>query len=379
MESLRGRSFASDAREAVVEATASFAGTSPDLLLAFASTRQDPSKVHAELRERFPKATIAGCTTTGELMDGEHANGSLTVAALFTPNTRWSVQIISPLSAFEDGLARSAVEAAARELEIDVTQVDPRELVGILLSDGLSCKEESVAAAVAEALEGVPLVGGSAGDDCAFRCTEVIGPQGSATDAALLVVGHGPAGFYRIVKHQHFTRRAVSMAVTKADPKTRRVYEIDGILAVDAYAKALGLTRENLTQEASFLNPVLVNIQGQLYVRSVQTINDDGSLTFYCAVDEGWLLDIAGHDEMVPALEHDLAALADGKEPPALLLGFNCILRALEAEKRGLHEEVGALVRNFAPASVGFDTYGEVLNGLHINQTLVAIGFDRSA
>ncbi len=362
-----------------MEATASFAGTSPDLLLAFASTRQDPSKVHAELRERFPKATIAGCTTTGELMDGEHANGSLTVAALFTPNTRWSVQIISPLSAFEDGLARSAVEAAARELEIDVTQVDPRELVGILLSDGLSCKEESVAAAVAEALEGVPLVGGSAGDDCAFRCTEVIGPQGSATDAALLVVGHGPAGFYRIVKHQHFTRRAVSMAVTKADPKTRRVYEIDGILAVDAYAKALGLTRENLTQEASFLNPVLVNIQGQLYVRSVQTINDDGSLTFYCAVDEGWLLDIAGHDEMVPALEHDLAALADGKEPPALLLGFNCILRALEAEKRGLHEEVGALVRNFAPASVGFDTYGEVLNGLHINQTLVAIGFDRSA
>jgi hypothetical protein len=109
------------------------------------------------------------------------------------------------------------------------------------------------------------------------------------------------------------------------------------------------------------------------------TINDDGSLTFFCAVEEGWILDLAEHRDMCGALESELAAAANAHGKAGFLLAFNCILRALEADKGGLHAELEHALDAVADASFGFDTYGEVLDGLHINQTLVALLLERAA
>lgn len=378
MESCRGRSTLVDASAAVAEACAGWPQHAPSLVLAFVSTKQDGEGVRAALAARFPGVPIAGCSTTGEILDGKHANGTLTLAALFTPKVEWAVERIAPLSAFRDEIARAAVDRAMFKLGVDRTQQDPRELIGVLLCDGLSCKEELVAAAVAEALDGIPLVGGSAGDDLAFVATKVLTRDSAGSDAAVLILGKGPVGFYSVIKHQHFTARALPMAVTRADPAQRKVFEIDGYPAAEAYARALGVSRAELA-DASFLNPVLVTVQGEQYVRSVQSIAEDGSITFYCAVEEGWILDLAGHHEMADSLRRDLAGLRCSGERPAFLLGFNCILRALEAQKRGLHEELGAILADSAVASVGFDTYGEVKDGLHINQTLVALALSDGA
>jgi hypothetical protein len=35
-------------------------------------------------------------------------------------------------------------------------------------------------------------------------------------------------------------------------------------------------------------HPLMVRAGGDYHVRSVQSANPDGSLTFYCAIDEGW-------------------------------------------------------------------------------------------
>ncbi len=379
MQSHRGLSHEADAARAVAEATRTWAHASPDVVLAFSSTRQAPDAVHAALAARFPTSLVVGCTTTGEHVDGAHARGSLTLAGLTTPNVRWTAETLTDLAHFTPERAKAAATRAFETLGVDPAQLDPRELVAVLFIDGLSRREEAVAAAVSDALDGVSLVGGSAGDDLAFQRTHVFGPGGAATDAAVLLVGRGPAGFFRIVKHQHFTTRPITLAVTKADPAQRRVYELDGYPAAQAYARALGIPRERLDGEASFLNPVLVTVQGQRFVRSVQAIHDDDSLSFYCAVDEGWVFDLAGHQEMVDALRADLEHFTRGGRRPAFLLAFNCILRALEAEKRGLHESLGALVGGAADAYVGFDTYGETLDGLHINQTFVALGLDAAA
>lgn len=378
MESYRGQSRLLDAHAAVVEATAGWPERPPSLVLAFVSTKQDSEAVRAMLAAKYPGVPIAGCSTTGEHLDGRHANGTLTLAALYTPKVSWAVERIAPLAGFREDSARAAVDRAMFKLGVDKTQHDPRELIGVLLCDGLSGKEELVAAAVAEALDGAPLVGGSAGDDLAFKATHVFTRDTAGSDAAVLVVGKGPAGFYSVIKHQHFTARATPMAVTRADPAQRKVYEIDGYPAAEAYARAIGVSRAELA-DASFLNPVLVTVQGEQYVRSVQSVADDGSITFYCAVEEGWILDLAGHHEMTESLRRDLASLRCNGERPAFLLGFHCILRALEAQKRGLHEELGAILSETATASIGFDTYGEVKDGLHINQTLVALALSEAA
>lgn len=378
MQSYRGRSTLVDATEAVAEATRAWPATPPNVVLAFSSTRQSPQAVRDALAARFPSSLIAGCTSTGEHLDGEHGRGSLVLAGIVTPHVRWTAETLRGLASFTPEHAQATVARAFEALDVDPAQLEPRELVALLFIDGLSRREEPVVAALSDALDGVPLVGGSAGDDLAFARTEVYGPAGADSDAAVLLVGRGPPGFYRIVKHQHFATRPITLAVTRADPAARRVYELDGYPAAQAYARALGIPREHLDGDTTFLNPVMVTVQGQRFVRSVQTIHDDDSLTFYCAVDEGWVLDIAGHHDMVDALRGDLEQFTRGGRP-AFLLAFNCILRALEAEKRELHGALGALVRGAADASIGFDTYGETLDGLHINQTFVALGLDAVA
>ncbi|MCX6953675.1 MAG: FIST domain containing protein, partial [Verrucomicrobia bacterium] len=108
-------------------------------------------------------------------------------------------------------------------------------------------------------------------------------------------------------------------------------------------------------------------------------IEDDGSIVFFCAVEEGMVLDVGGHEEMKPALERDVASFRARFGQADLLISFNCILRALEADKAGAHEDLGAVVQGCAKASVGVDTYGESYNGLHINQTMVAVAFRSAA
>ena len=57
-----------------------------------------------------------------------------------------------------------------------------------------------------------------------------------------------------------------------------------------------------------------------------------------------------------------------------LLIGFDCIHRRAEIDKLDLCESMSSLYRDHH--MIGFNTYGEQINGLHLNHTFtgVAIG-----
>ncbi len=140
--------------------------------------------------------------------------------------------------------------------------------------------------------------------------------------------------------------------MTKVDTAERRIYEIDGLPAIEAYANALGLTPEAVTSDVTFMNPVTFSCHGEIYVRSVQRLEPDGSMIFFCAVEEGMVLEIGSHHDMCATLASDFERVTS----------------------HGPFERLGDLWRSAARSSLAFDTYGEVLDGIHINQTLVAIG-----
>jgi hypothetical protein len=118
-------------------------------------------------------------------------------------------------------------------------------------------------------------------------------------------------------------------------------------------------------------HPVVVNVGGVCYVRSIQKVNPDGSLTFFCAIDEGIVLTIARGIDMVENLEQAFAAVRREIGPPAVVLGCECILRHIEAGQRHLLDRIGAVLA--ANNVVGFATYGEQFNAMHVNQTFTAV------
>lgn len=379
MKVCEGFSASPDAQQAVSEATEDWGteqASTLDMVFAFCSTKQDVNVVAAELQRRFPQASVAGCTTSGEHLSGRHHNGALVVMGIESPRVRWSAKMVVELKSFDEDRATTAVDGLFADLGVQRESVDPAKMFCLLFIDGLSMQEERVSAILAECTEGIPLIGGSAGDDLAFAETRVMTAGVAKSDAAVLVMGYSERPF-EVLKHQHFTTTPNSLVVTKADAESRRVYEFDGLPAAQAYARALGMAREDVTEQVTFLHPVTFLCQGEIYVRSIQSIDpEDDSITFYCGVEEGMVLDIGGHEPMVEALEGDLAPLVE-RGGADLLIGCNCILRALEAEGKELHDEVGAGWARLSDHSIGFDTYGEQLNGLHINQTLVALAFPK--
>ena len=374
MEISSGRSHATSGSEAVQEVTAGWR-SDPEIVFAFCSTEQSADEVCAALVERFPDALISGCTTSGEFVGSEHSNGSFVASAIYDSGIRWAVEHIPNISSLDAAGADEAVARLFEAVEVDRGRFEPDQMVCLLMVDGLSMSEERVSAYLAEALEGVPLAGGSAGDDLKFKSTQTFTKAGASSDAAAVVLAHAESATIKVIKHQHFLRTQKSLCITAADASTRTVIEMDGYPAAESYAAALGLKREELTDDITFLNPLTFACNGELYVRSIQSLNEDGSLTFYCGIEEGMVLHIGDHEEMKKSLERDLDQLRGDLGEADFVIGFNCILRALEAGQREDHGALGEVLMSCTRSAIGFDTYGEQLDGLHINQTLVAVAF----
>jgi hypothetical protein len=147
--------------------------------------------------------------------------------------------------------------------------------------------------------------------------------------------------------------------------------EINGEPAAEEYANVLGLTIDELTPTVFSNHPVMLSIGGEYYVRSIQHVNDDKSLSFYCAIDNGLVLTVAEGVGLVQNLENQLQSIQEKIPNLKLILGFDCILRRLEIMEKNIIDPVSILIKN--KNFVGFSTYGEQYNAVHVNQTLTGV------
>ena len=116
---------------------------------------------------------------------------------------------------------------------------------------------------------------------------------------------------------------------------------------------------------------MLVKFGGAEFVRSSQKVNADGSLTFFCAINQGIVFNTARGVDFVANLQATFDDIRNRVGSPSLVLGCDCILRRLELVQKGIMDEVSAVLSQYPIA--GFSTYGEQYRGLHINQTLTGI------
>ena len=177
---------------------------------------------------------------------------------------------------------------------------------------------------------------------------------------------------FTVFKTQHFVPTDQRVVVTAADAEHRIVREIDGVPATEEYARVAETSMENLDpMRPSRHRRWLSWIDGTNYVRSIQKASPDGSLTFFCAIEEGVVLRVGRGVDLEKNLEQAFAGIRAEIGPPQVVLGFDCILRKLEIVQCELVDRVEALFRD--NNVIGFNTYGEQYHGVHVNQTLTGI------
>lgn len=370
----RAVSHATDPVAAVAELHAGLDQPDVSLAVAYFAPELDRAVLAAELRRRFGSMPLIGCTTAGEITPEGYLAGTLTGFSVASPRFYAMSRRIDGLGAFRFAETQLATEQMLGKLAQRGTRPTAANTFAFLLVDGLSNQEESLVSAVSRGLGEIRLFGGSAADGTRFGSTAVLHEGELHSDAAVLTLVQTDLPF-TVFKTQHFEASEEKMVVTEASPGQRLVTEINGEPAGREYARMVGLEVEELTPLIFAEYPVVVRLGGQPYVRSIQKVNADESLTFFCAIDEGIVLTVARRTDIVEDLSRAFADVRARVGPPQLVLGCDCILRNLECEQRGVKDEVG---RIFVDNNVvGFATYGEQFNALHVNQTFTGVAIGR--
>lgn len=333
------------------------------------------AKLVGELfRQMFPCAEISGCSTSGEISPSGMMQGGIVALAFPQSGFRIMAEVIADVD-------RSGVEHAsqlARKLKSRFGAGLPmrNRVFALLLVDGLSNAEEMLIAAVHWAMDDVQLIGGSAGDDLAFRETSLIHKGRIIQHAALLILVESNYPF-EVFKSQNFEPTGTKLVVTAADMEKRVVYELNAEPAAQEYAASIGLLPHDLGPFSFASYPLVVRVGGDYYCRSIRNVNQDGSLTFFCAIDEGLVFTVATPQDMVQSTLATLQRVEKSLGRIDTVLGFDCILRRLDAENRQIRHQLSDIYRRFNV--VGFHTYGEQFNAMHLNQTLTGIAFGAPA
>lgn len=354
--------------EAVRELFSKIKQKDMEAVIFFCSSHYDLEKLGRELKNTFT-CPLIGCTTAGEISSAGYQSDGMVAVSLSSPELKVHPHVLAPLQQFGLSEAQELAETVRQEL-VFTNGIDNSKDFGLLLIDGLSIREEQTVATLSNHFEGMPIAGGSAGDGLDFRETRIYADGQFITNAALFTVFETTLPFH-VFQTQHFEPTDKKLVITEADPSRRIVSEINAEPAAHAFADMLGLSTSELSPEVFSKYPLMLRIGDHWYVRSVQRVNEDGSLSFYCAIDVGLVLTIGEGGDMAGSLRNELKAMCQDFSRVDLVIGFDCILRKLEILENGQRDEIENVLNKVK--FVGFSTYGEQFNSIHVNQTMTGV------
>ena len=344
-----------------------------EFVLFFCSAEYDLEQLASALNREFGSIRLAGCTTAGEITPQGYGQGCITAIGFRAGRFAVAAAGVHKLDNVSLTDAQSMVDNLISECRKKEVAPIKGNSFALTLFDGLSIQEEMVLVSLNAALGSIPSFGGSAGDDIHLTNTHVFFDGKFHTEAAVVLLFNTGCDFEVFSTH-HMLNSSEKLVVTAADPDGRCVLELNAEPAALEYARAIGLTLEDLNHEVFALNPIAVKLGDEYFVRSIQQVNDDLSLTFYCAVEKGIVMTVMEPGPIIPNLEKELAGIKEEVGEPQIIIGCDCFLRRLEIELSGIRDEVSEVLRR--NKGVGFNIYGEQNAGMHVNQTFtgVAIG-----
>jgi len=371
-------SHAGDAGDAVAEIAAGIGDRALAGGLLFCSNRFDRSELARAIAAHMPAIPLVGCSSAGELTARGYDSDSLLFIGFPAEDFSLAALRFTDLDRIDVPAAQGAIrQLVATERHAHGGRDAPLHQVALVFVDGLSHREEVLTMTVQDALGEIQLIGGSSGDGLAFRETGVLHEGVFLRDAAVIALLSSRRPMH-VFWSNHYAPGPAKMVITEADPESRTVYEINSAPAAAEYRRLIGMPEGPLDAHVFAAHPPMVRIGGKYHVRSIQSVNADCSLTFYCAIDTGIVLTIGEPIERIESMERLIGEVTGHVGAIDHVIGFDCVLNRLDAEQRQLTQDVSRFYEKHR--ILGFNTYGEQFHSVHMNQTFsgLAIGRYRS-
>lgn len=327
------------------------------LVLVFGSRElvEEPDLL-PRLRECYPGACFAGCTTAGEINASGVRDDTLVLTSLEFEDTtvRTCSVAVESMRGSEDVGLRIAEELRGDDLQYVLVLSDGTAVNGSLLVEGL---REGFG-------EGVPFSGGLAGDGARFEKTLVLHTGGVDSQHVVGVGFYG--GALRVARGSFGGWVPFGPYRTVSRSEDNIVYELDGQPALEVYCAYLGEDAANLPA-SGLLFPLAIEPElGTLgLIRTLLAVDrEKGSLVFAGNVPEGVKVQLmhADYDQLVDGAGHAAEmSVAELGGPPDFALLISCVGRKLmmgnsvDFEVQAVAERMGSGV-----PCAGFYSYGEI-------------------
>jgi hypothetical protein len=313
-------------------------------------------KSFEDIKNKFPNAQIALCSSAGEIFGNEVLDDSISLVAIsFASSTIATAEVH-----IED--FPSSYEAG--KLLIQKLPKDNLKLAFILSDGGKVNGSELVKGMNSVKTNEVLITGGLAGDGDKFEET-IVGINAIPTSGNVIAIGfygdklrlsHGSLGGWESF--------GLERTVTKS--KENVLYEIDDKNALELYKTYLGKYADELPSSA-LLFPLSIKLSNEQepIVRTILSINEkDQSMTFAGDLPEGSQVRFmkANFDRLIDAAsEAASTCLEMNTNNPKLALLISCVGRKIILGNR-IDEEVEAVSEIFGENTIltGFYSYGEI-------------------
>lgn len=374
----RGIAFASSHAADPFDAVAAIRARLGDVPMAgamlFCSHRHDRDRLARAINRQTEGMCVIGCTSSGEVTDAGYDQDSVSFIGFPRESFHMLSHCFDDVDHFDPVASSAAIRSLAARAEVESRALGERvNHVALFLVDGLSHREELLTMTVQDALGDIPLIGGSSGDGMLFRETGIFHGGRFQRDAAVVAILSSARPMH-VFRSQHYRPGPQKMVVTGALPAERIVTEINAEPAAEEYLRIAGRPGAKLDVGFFAAHPPMVRAGGDYYVRSIQSANPDGSLTFYCAIDEGIVLTIGEPVDRVAGMARLFDDLREKVGALDHVIAFDCVLNRIDAEQRQVSRDVSRLYAE--NRVIGFNTYGEQYHAVHVNQTFsgLAIG-----
>jgi len=336
----------------------------------------NPESVVRKIASKFPNIAHRLVLMSSGLLGGDelyNQRGTANQVMLhFFP-----ASIIESIASFEIPISQD-VNAIQRSISSIVKvpfQVDTRDTFGLVYFPGLTAAESYFSDAILKTSAPLThLIGGSVGGKLDFQRADLfLNEKKHSNECVLLYCKLTRDYYYDIFRTHNFKVTPKFFDVVDFDLKTRtlKAVHLDGdwnvIKPIEAISNLLDCSPTQLTEKLSQYSFAVKKGDQDLFIKSIASVNEDGSITFFSDMNFGERLYIIEKHDLANKTEQDLKQFLAGCQPETMLLN-DCVLRRLN------NSDALSDVNCFKNMKVsGFSTFGETVFNLHQNETLAAL------
>ncbi|MEA1955921.1 MAG: EAL domain-containing protein [Campylobacterota bacterium] len=315
-------------------------------------------KIQLLFNDEFPKSVLVGTTTDGIIENSNVFNDIKSIVSITTfKNTSLkSLLIEHSYNSFNTG----------KVLAKSICNDDTKVIISFL--DGIHSNGEEYVKGINDISPSVVLSGGLSADNGNMVETYIFDKDNIVTNGAIGVSLSGNS--LNVTTNYNFDWMPIGKKLKVTKAIKNRIYEIDGISAVDTYAKYMGKDLAEKLPQIGIEFPLIFEEDGVSVGRAVLFKHDDGSLTFAGNIKEGELVRFGvGNIETILRNNnyHTKSFLERLKYETEAIFVYSCMAR-----RRFMNEYTEMELKSLASIGnvSGFFTYGEFFHSQSSKQLL---------